>query len=61
MQAYERQQAEKISQFDDAEADLVRLNDRVAAVRVCYELFEARDADELCRKIEALLIASDLM
>lgn len=54
LKAYEDRQREKIGQFENAASELIALDDRIAAVRVCYEMFEAKDAAQLCLKIEEI-------
>lgn len=54
LETYEQLQTEKLAQLEGSEGLIERLRDRVAAVRVCYEMFQARDAGELCTHIADL-------
>jgi len=55
--AHERARGAKLAQAEGNEAHIERLRDRCAAVRVCFETFDARDAAGLCRRVEALFDA----
>ncbi|HEY1387348.1 MAG TPA: 3'-5' exonuclease [Ktedonobacterales bacterium] len=54
LEEYKRQQVEKLQQFEHSESELDELEDRVAAVEVCFKMFAAKDAVDLCRKIESI-------
>ncbi len=54
LEEYEQQQKEKLQQFEYSASEVEDLEDRVAAVKVCYEMFEAKDASDLCRQIDGI-------
>lgn len=54
LEEYKRQQVEKLRQFENCESEVEDLMDRIAAVEVCYAMFEAKDASDLCRKIDGI-------
>src|SRR5262249_10551795 len=51
---YRHEQSAKLRQFEGAERELERIRDRVEAVGTCFVLFQAHDAEDLCRKIDEL-------
>jgi superfamily I DNA/RNA helicase len=51
---YQHQQTAKLRHVDNAEREIERLQDRVEALRTCYVLFPARDAADLCQRIDDL-------
>lgn len=54
LNAYESQQHEYLSRRKFSAGPIQTLKDKCDAIRVCYQTLDARDSDDLCRKIQNL-------
>lgn len=54
LETYEQLQTAKLAQMEGSERLIESLQDRVAAVRVCYEMFAVHDAGDLCKHLADL-------